>query len=57
MTWLMETLNVYLEELLPDKIFRDEAFNVAKNPKYDGCQRGLSSMVYKFSFRYNQTNY
>ena len=49
MTWLMETLNVQLEELLPDKIFRDEAFNVAKNPKYDGCQRGLSSMVYKFS--------
>ena len=31
-----------------DKIFRDKAINVAKNPKYDGCQRGIASMVYKF---------
>ena len=26
----------------------DEAFSIAKNPKYDGCQRGLASVVYKF---------
>ena len=25
----------------------DKAFNIAKNPKYDGYQRGLASMVYK----------
>ena len=31
-----------------DKILRDEAFNIAKNPKYDGYQRGLASMVYRF---------
>ena len=31
-----------------DKILRDNAFNFAKNPKYDGYQRGLASMVYKF---------
>ena len=31
-----------------DKIFRDKAFNIAKDPKYDGYQRGLASMVYKF---------
>ena len=31
-----------------DKILRDKAFNIAKNPKYDGYQRGLTSMVYKF---------
>ena len=31
-----------------DKILRDEAFNIAKNPEYDGYQRGLASMVYKF---------
>ena len=31
-----------------DKILRDQAFNIAKNPKYDGYQRGLASMVYKF---------
>ena len=30
-----------------DKIFCDKAFNIAKNPKYDGYQRGLVSMVYK----------
>ena len=31
-----------------DKILRDKAFNIAKNPKHDGYQRGLTSMVYKF---------
>ena len=31
-----------------DKILRDRAFNVTKNPKYDGYQRGLALMVYKF---------
>ena len=32
----------------PDKILRDKAFNIAKNTKYDGYQRGLASMIYKF---------
>ena len=27
---------------------RGKSFNIAKNPKYDGYQRGLASMVYKF---------
>ena len=31
-----------------DKILHDKAFNIAKNPKYDGYQRGLASMVCKF---------
>ena len=31
-----------------DKILRDKAFNIAKNPKYDGYQTGLASMVCKF---------
>ena len=31
-----------------DKVLRDKAFNIVKNPKYDGYQRGLSSAVYKF---------
>ena len=30
-----------------DKILRYKAFNIAKNPKYDGHHRGLASMVYK----------
>ena len=31
-----------------DKFLRDKSFNIAKNAKYDGYQRGLASMVYKF---------
>ena len=31
-----------------DKVLRDKAFNTAKNSKYDGYQRGLVSMIYKF---------
>ena len=31
-----------------DKVLRDEAYNVASNPSYDGYQRGLASMVYNF---------
>ena len=30
------------------KILRHETFNIAKNLQYDGYQRGLASMVYKF---------
>ena len=28
-----------------DKVLRDKAFKIASNPKYDGYQRGLVSMV------------
>ena len=31
-----------------DKALRDKAFKIAKNPKCDGYQRGLASMIYKF---------
>ena len=31
-----------------EKVLRDKACNIAKNPKYDGYERGLTSMVYKF---------
>ena len=31
-----------------DKVLRDKAHDVASNPKYDGYQRGLASMVYRF---------
>ena len=30
-----------------DNVLRDKTFNIAKNPKYDGYQRGLASMNYK----------
>ena len=31
-----------------DRRLTDKAFYIAKNAKYDGYQRGLASMVYKF---------
>ena len=30
-----------------DKVLRDKAFNIAKNSKYDGYEKGVASMVYK----------
>ena len=30
-----------------DNILHNKAFNIAKNSKYDGYQRGLASLVYK----------
>ena len=48
----------------PDKVLRDKAFKIASDPKYDGYQRGLASMVYKFFDRkssgggvVNESNY
>ena len=31
-----------------DKVLKDKAFKIASDPNYDGYQRGLASMVYKF---------
>ena len=31
-----------------DKVLRNKAFKIASDPKCDGYQRGLASMVYKF---------
>ena len=31
-----------------DKVLRDKTFNIDKNPKHYGYQRGLASMVYRF---------
>ena len=31
-----------------DKVLRDKAFKIASDQKYDGYQRGLASVVYKF---------
>ena len=31
-----------------DDVLRDKAHDIGSNPKYDGYQRGLVSMVYKF---------
>ena len=31
-----------------DKVLRNKAFKIGSDPKYDGYQRGLASMVYQF---------
>ena len=33
---------------ISDKILKDRAYEIARNRKYDGYQRALASMVYKF---------
>ena len=33
---------------IPDKVLRDRAYEIARNCGYDGYQRVLASMVYKF---------
>ena len=41
----------YFEDLdrrtFADKVLHNKAFNIAKDPKYEGYQRGIASMVYK----------
>ena len=47
----METWHGVFKDLTrraASKIFHDTAFNIVKNVKYDGYQRGLASMVYIF---------
>ena len=31
-----------------DKVLKNKAFKIASDPNYNGYQRGLASMVYKF---------
>ena len=37
-----------IKRTVADKILKNKAFDIANDPKYDGCQRGLVSVVYKF---------
>ena len=41
MIWLTEILKT------SDKVLRNKAYNIFKNPKYDSYQRILAAMVYK----------
>ena len=36
--------------LISDQKLRNSVYDIASNPKYDGYQRGLASMVYKFFY-------
>ena len=40
--------NDFAKRTASDRILRDKAFNIANNPRYNGYERGLASMVYKF---------
>ena len=42
--WRFEDLN----RTFAGKVLHDKAFNITKDPQYDGYQCGLASMVYKF---------
>ena len=37
-----------VKRIRSDKVLKDKAFRIASDPNYDGYQRGLASMVYKF---------
>ena len=37
-----------IKRTVADKVLKNKAFDIARDPKYDGYQRGLASMVYKF---------
>ena len=37
-----------IKRTVADKTLKNKAFDIAKDKKYDGYQRGLASMVYKF---------
>ena len=39
-----------------DKVLRNKAFKITSDQKYDGYQRGLASMVYKFFDKKSQEN-
>ena len=37
-----------------DNVLNDRAYEIPRNPKYDGYQRGLASMTYKFFWQENK---
>ena len=46
----------YCRRTASDKILHDKPFNVAKNPKYDWCQGGITSMVVVLKMKIFETN-
>ena len=41
-----EHFNNFRRKTASDKVLIDKTFNIAKNPKPDGYQQGLASMIY-----------
>ena len=48
MIWLIANQKIQQKRKQSDKAFRDKTFKIESNPKYDGYQRGSTTMVYKF---------
>ena len=46
-TWAYGNFKDLARRTASNKVLRGKAFNIAKNHKYNGYQRGLASMVYK----------
>ena len=40
--------NDLVNKTVSDKILKEKAFEISRDPKYDGYQKTLASMVYKF---------
>ena len=38
----------FAKRTISNQILKDRAHEIARNCRYDGCQKALSSMVYKF---------
>ena len=55
MIWLMKVFENLGKRTAADKVLRDKVFNIARNSKYDGCQRALASLVYKFFYKKSKT--
>ena len=41
-------VNFFFKRTISGKILKDRAYGIARNHRYDGYQRALASMVYKF---------
>ena len=48
MPWLNGSFKDLPRRTVSNKVLCDKAFNIAKNPKYDGYQKRFASMVYKY---------
>ena len=50
MIWLGKSKDL-AKRTQSDKVLRDKAFKIASDPKNDGYQRGLASMIQKFFYK------
>ena len=48
--WPMVAIKIWSKEQnqISDTVLRDKAFKIASDPRYDGYERALASIVYKF---------